>query len=246
MDEQRALGHTAIPNDLPATIVELLARPRLVDLPENPVAAVTAALLGAFPGYSREPVPEEVDLEAALQRLGGDAVYIDHSKLQRIDDRRVLRYDLSLPLLLQTRWTGVPLRVSAAGKVYRRETESATHLEAFHQLEVFALDDREALDAWSFAARILDAVDRVLARSEVRITPTDYPMCRRAFSLDVLAGGAWVELMAWGEYAEWVLRAIGADPREHIAMGAGFGLERIAALKYGLDDIRKVATFSVV
>ncbi len=67
----------------------------------------------------------------------------------------------------------------------------------------------------------------------------------RAWSLDVRRNDEWIELMAWGHYADWVLRAIGAEPERHVAVGAGFGLERIAALKYGIDDIRKMATASV-
>jgi phenylalanyl-tRNA synthetase alpha chain len=169
-------------------------------------------------------------------------VYIDRTKLHYIEADHVLRYDLTLPLLLDVRWQGSPLRLCSSGKVYRREAVSATHLEAFHQLELFALDEREKLDPWAFAGNILNAVDRVLPRAELRVTPTDYPMCRRAWSLDVLRSGDWIELLAWGEYADWVLRGIGADPEQQAAVGAGVGLERLAALKYGIDDIRKMAS----
>ena len=242
MDERRTLAAHPTPPELPANIIELLARPRLVHLPENPVGAVSSLLRDAFSGFSEIDLPEELDLALAQQRLGGDAVYIDRPKLQRIDGERVLRYDLTLPLLLTVTWTGTPQRLSAAGKAYRRETESATHLEAFHQLELFAIDARNALEPWDFAGRVLAAVDRVLPRAEVRVTPTDYPMCVRAWSLDVQREGQWVEVLAWGEYADWVLRGIGADPTQQRALGAGIGLERLASLKYGIDDIRKVAS----
>ncbi len=226
--------------------MELLARPRLVDLPENPVAAAVTTLRSAFPCFSLVDLPEEIDLGNARQRLGGDAVYIERDALQRIAHERVLRYDLTLQLLLSVRWAGEGQRLTAAGKVYRRERESATHLEAFHQLELFAIDDAGALDVWGFAGWILDAVDRLLPRCEVRMTPTTYPMCARARSLDVRREGAaheeWMELMAWGRYADWVVRALGAHPEKQVAVGAGFGLERCAALRYGIDDIRKVAT----
>lgn len=245
MDERRTLGSHPVPQDLPASILELLARPRLVDLPENPVGATLTALRAAVPEFTELQLPEEVDLDDAQARLGGDAVYIDRSTLQRIAGQRILRYDLTLPLLLRVRAEGRPARVWAAGKVYRREAESATHLQAFHQLELFALDERSALGPWWLAGRVLEAVDRALPRSEVRMTPTDYPMCARAWSLDVRRDDGWVELMAWGEYADWVLHAIGADPRRHVALGAGFGLERIAALRHGIDDIRKIATTRV-
>ena len=245
MDEQRIVGTHPPVGELPSKIAELLARPRLLDIPENPVAVVAALLRGAFPEHSEILLPEQLDLEIASKQLGGDAVYVERSKLQRIEAERVLRYDLTLPLLLNVRWNGSPQRLSSSGKAYRRETESATHLEAFHQLELFAIDERAKLEPWGFAGRILDAVDRVLPRSEVRVTPTDYPMCRRAWSLDVLRDGLWVEVLAWGEYADWVLRGIGADPEQHAALGAGVGLERLAALKYAIDDIRKMAGTSL-
>jgi len=242
MDERSTLATHPTPRELPASIIELLARPRLVHLPENPVGAVSSLMREAFAGFAEIELPEELDLDLAQRKLGGDAVYIERPKLQRIEGERVLRYDLTLPLLLTVTWAGAPQRLSAAGKAYRRETESATHLEAFHQLELFAIDARTALEPWDFAGRVLGAVDRVLPRSEVRVTPTDYPMCARAWSLDVLREGHWVEVLAWGEYADWVLRGIGADPTEQRALGAGIGLERLASLKYGIDDIRKMAS----
>jgi phenylalanyl-tRNA synthetase alpha chain len=143
------------------------------------------------------------------------------------------------------RWTGATQRLTTAGKVYRREIESTTHLEAFHQFELFELGQRSALDAWAFAGRIMAAIDHVLPRAEMRVTPTDYPMCARAWSLDVLRDGNWVELLAWGEYADWVLRGLGADPAQHAALGCGIGLERLALHRYGIDDVRKLGGTSL-
>jgi RNA polymerase sigma factor (sigma-70 family) len=249
MDEQKSLGERLLLGELPASIIELLAKPRLVDMPENPVSSALATLRSAFTSFDSIELPEEVDLDVAQNQLGGDAVYIDRDKLHRIGGERVLRYDLTLPLLLNFRWEGRGRRLTAAGKVYRRERESRTHLEAFNQLELLAIDDRGVLDIWWFAGRILDAVDRLLPGSEVRVTPTGYPMCARAWSLDIRreqdGAEAWTELMAWGQYADWVMRGIGADPEKQIAMGAGFGLERSALLAYGIDDVRKVAAARV-
>jgi RNA polymerase sigma-70 factor (ECF subfamily) len=245
MDERKAMNAREAPDDLPEAIVELLARPRLVDMPENPVGACKTKLSEAFQGFAPVDLPEEIDLAVAKRALGGDAVYIEHDTLQRIAGERVLRYDLTLPLLLSVRFEGTPMRLRAAGKVYRRERETATHLQSFHQLEVFVAEQQGAVDCFWLAGRILDAVNRVLPKPEIRVTPTSYPMCAQAFSLDVRHDDAWVELLAWGEYAPWVMRAIGADPARHVALGAGIGLERMATLAYGIDDIRKVATTSV-
>jgi hypothetical protein len=248
MDEKRTLAGHAVPAGLPSNIMELMARPRLVDLPDNPVGAALSALQSAFSGFVAIEVDEQVDLAAAQRQLGGDAVYIERSKLHQIEADRFLRYDLTLPLLLKIqsgRLGPGALRLAAAGKVYRREHESATHLEAFHQLELFAIDDRGRVDVWWFAGRILDAVDQILPKCEVRLTPTAYPMCVRAWSLDVRHKDEWIEVMAWGEYAGWVLRGLGADSLQQVAFGAGFGLERVAALRYGIDDVRKIATARV-
>ncbi|MGD0674444.1 MAG: sigma factor-like helix-turn-helix DNA-binding protein [Polyangiaceae bacterium] len=245
MDEARTLEGRKVPANLPEHIIELLARPRLAELPEHPVGTTLATLRSAFPGFSAVDLPEVVDLDQAQRQLGGDAVYLERSTLQRIEGETVLRYDLTLPLLLNVRWAGSAMRLTAAGKTHRVEEESETRLEAFHQLEVFVVDERSSVDIWWFAGRILDAIDRLLPRSEVRVTPTDYPMCERAYSLDVRRADDWYEVMAWGQYAAWVVRALGADPSAHVALGAGFGLERCAMLRYGIDDVRKVATACV-
>jgi len=55
-----------------------------------------------------------------------------------------------------------------------------------------------------------------------------------------------VEVLAWGEYADWVLQGIGADPASQLALDAGVGLERLAALKYSIDDIRKMSAASLL
>src|SRR6202042_1955411 len=51
------------------------------------------------------------------------------------------------------------------------------------------------------------------------VEATQGQVCRRAWSLDVMRSDQWVEVMAWGEYADWVLRGIGADPERQTALG---------------------------
>jgi RNA polymerase sigma-70 factor (ECF subfamily) len=233
------------PQALPERIAELLARPRLSDLPENPVGAMQETLAALLTDYTPLELPEIVDLEAARAAIGGDPVYVGADSIHRIDERRILRYDLSLPALLTARWRGLPLKHLCSGKVYRRERVSATHLEAFHQAEIFVVDERQRLDEWAFSGLVLRTVDALLPGRDVQISRVEYPMCAQAWSLDVKHDDRWIELMAWGSYAPWVLRHLGADPERHIAMGAGYGLERIACLRYGIDDIRKVGASRV-
>lgn len=68
MDELRTLGKTPLPSGLPASIMELLARPRLCDLPENPVGATLTVLREAFAEFSPIELPEQLDLALRARR----------------------------------------------------------------------------------------------------------------------------------------------------------------------------------
>ena len=243
--EQRDISHDDIGHDLPAKVVELLARPRLTDLPENPVGRILDLLRGVYSDFKDQALPEVIDLARAQQTIASDAIYVGAHELHRIGDDRILRYDLTLPLLLTVRYTGEPLRIWAAGKAYRVCQADSMHLEAFHQAEVFWLDDRERLDPWQMTGRVLQSVDRVLPGRAVKVVPMDYPMCRQAWELEVEDDGQWVEALAWGVFTDRIVSHLGGDPARHIAVGVGYGLERVAMLRYGIDDARKIEVASV-
>ena len=237
MVKVRGVDPEAVAAHLPGKIVELLASPRLTDIPENPVGGVLRQLRDAYPEFSELPLPEIVDVGEPLVR---DAMYVKPSELHQVDANRILRYDLTLPLLLTARFEGRPLRAWSSGKVYRVCEADAKHLEAFHQLEVLWLDEREKVDQWQLTGRVLQSVDRALPGRSVKIVPVQYPMCERAWELEVDDNGEWLEVLAWGVFTDRIVTHLGGDPARHVAMGVGYGLERFAMLRYGIDDIRKI------
>jgi RNA polymerase sigma-70 factor (ECF subfamily) len=243
--EQRGIRPDDIRPDLPAKVVELLARPRLTDLPENPVGKTLDLLRSAYPEFAEQEIPELVDLEAAKKTIANDAMYIEPGELHRVDDSRILRYDLTLPLLLSVQYAGRPLRIWAAGKCYRMCQQDAMHLEAFHQAELMWLDDRSRLDPWQMTGRVLRSVDQALPGRTVKIVPTEYAMCSQAWELEVDEDGHWSEVLAWGVFTDRIVSHLGGDPKRHIAVGVGYGLERMAMLRYGIDDARKIDVASV-
>ena len=87
---------------------------------------------------------------------------------------------------------------------------------------------------------MLQSVDRVLPGRSVKIVPTQYTMCSQAWELEIEDDGQWREVMAWGIFTDRIVRHLGGDPERHTAVGVGYGLERLAMLRYGIDDIRKV------
>jgi RNA polymerase sigma factor (sigma-70 family) len=242
--EQRAIRPEDIRPDFPAKVVELLARPRLTDLPENPVGKALEVLRTVYPEFTEQALPEVVDL-ADASAIADDAIYVERRELQHIDESRILRYDLTLPLLMTVRYDGRPLRIFATGKAYRAGRVDATHLEAFHQAEVLWIDERQSLDPWQLTGRVLQSADRLFPGRPLKIIPTDYPMCSQAWELAVEEDGHWCEVLAWGIFTDRIVRHLGADPERHIAVGVGHGLERLAMVRYGIDDIRKIEVASV-
>ena len=79
----------------------------------------------------------------------------------------------------------------------------------------------------------------------MKIVPTQYPMCSQAWELEVEDDGRWFEVLAWGVFTDRIVGHLGGDPARHIAVGVGYGLERLAMLRYGIDDIRKIDVASV-
>jgi RNA polymerase sigma-70 factor (ECF subfamily) len=243
--EQRSIRPDEIKADLPAKLVELLARPTLTDLPENPVGKMLDLLRAAYPECAEQTLPEVVDLAAAKNTIANEAMYIDPVELHRVDDSRILRYDLTLPLLLTVRYQGQPLRIWAAGKCYRLCQQDAMHLEAFHQAEVLWVDERSRLNQWQMTGRVLQSVNQALPGRTMKIVPTQYAMCSQAWELEVDEDGRWSEVLAWGVFSDRIVSHLGGDPTRHIAVGVGYGLERIAMLRYGIDDARKIDVASV-
>ncbi len=239
VSEQRGMKPDAIRQDFPAKIVELLATPELTALPENPVGQVVQTLRQIYGSYDEVELPEIIDLSAA-HAIADQAIYVGMHELHRVDAKRILRYDLTLPLLMTVRYEGRPLRIWTVGKAYRLGQPDAMHLEAFHQSEVFCMDEKERLGPWDVTVQVLQSVDLFLPGRPLKIVPTRFPMCKQAWELEIEQDGRWVESIAWGIFTDHIVRHVGGDPDRHIAVGIGQGLERLAMLRYGIDDIRKI------
>ncbi|HEX6241842.1 MAG TPA: sigma-70 family RNA polymerase sigma factor [Polyangiales bacterium] len=244
MVEQQA-NSGAQPGNLSSQIVALLARPQLMDLPENPVGNTVQRLLALFSEFERVETPELIDPSVLRPQLACDPVYVPAHQIFRVESGEILRYDLTLPLLMLARGRGAPLRLISAGKVYRNEVESRTHLAAFHQLELLLLEETRALDVWGFVGRVLGALDTLLPGLSQRVYGTTYPFCARAWDIGVELNGEYLELLGCGVYCEDVVRLLGGDPARHTAIGLGLGLERTAALRFGLTDLRGVEATQV-
>jgi len=70
-------------------------------------------------------------------------------------------------------------------------------------------------------------------------------MRSEAWQLEVDDRGRWHDVLGWGVFTDRIVRHLGGDPAVHTALGVGHGLERLARLRYGIDDIRMVDVMRV-
>jgi phenylalanyl-tRNA synthetase alpha chain len=142
-----------------------------------------------------------------------------------------------------------PVRVVCPGRVYRRDVPDATHSPIFHQVEGLAVD-RSISMADLKGTLELFAQEMFGARSTIRFRPSFFPFTEPSAEVDVLCfacSGAgcrlckqsgWLEILGSGMVHPNVLRNVGYDPEEVTGWAFGMGIERVAMLKYGIDDIR--------
>jgi phenylalanyl-tRNA synthetase alpha chain len=140
-----------------------------------------------------------------------------------------------------------PVRAIFPGKVYRRDAD-ITHSPMFHQVEGLAVD-RHVTMADLKATLELFARQMFGPRSRLRFRPSFFPFTEPSAEADVLCflcGGAgcrvcgdgWLEILGSGMVHPNVLRNVGYDPEELTGWAFGMGIDRVAMLKYGIDDIR--------
>jgi phenylalanyl-tRNA synthetase alpha chain len=153
--------------------------------------------------------------------------------------------------LLRTHTSGVqvrymedhapPLRMIAAGKVYRSDSDQ-THTPMFHQVEGLLVDEHASFaDLKGTLAEFVRAFfERDFA---MRFRPSYFPFTEPSAEVDIAwqqADGStrWLEVLGCGMVHPNVLRNLGIDPEKYTGFAFGLGVERLAMLRYGVDDLR--------
>jgi phenylalanyl-tRNA synthetase alpha chain len=232
--------------ELPRKIVELLSRPNLTALPENPVGALWAEFRRHHEGFEVVELPERVE-RAEVEAVYGSA---DPEQLAEylgyLERQDWLRPELTVSLLTAARRMPGARRLITTGKVYRLgDAEEATRLHAFHQAE--ALWIAEGLDEWQAIGRTAGLVEQLCGGGRLRITQVEYQLySHRGWEVDVERPGQdWSGVCGMCRFSDEVVERLGHDPAQCGAAGLGVGLDRLACLRYGIDDIRKVAATRV-
>ncbi len=156
-------------------------------------------------------------------------------------DGRLLRTHTSG---VQVRYMGQhqpPLRMIAAGKVYRSDSDQ-THSPMFHQIEGLLVDEHATFA--DLKGTLSELVRAFFERDfEMRFRPSYFPFVEPGAEVDIAwqqADGStrWLEVLGCGMVHPNVLKAVGIDPERYTGFAFGLGVERFAMLRYGVDDLR--------
>ena len=131
-----------------------------------------------------------------------------------------------------------PLAFISGGKVYRKD-DDATHLPMFHQVEgIYVNEDVSFANLKDLIFKIIYSLfgDDV----ELRFRPSYFPFTEPSAEVDILSKeGKWLEILGCGIVNPIVLENCKIDPTKYSGLAFGLGIERIAMLKYGVNDIRE-------
>jgi len=142
---------------------------------------------------------------------------------------------------IQIRWMEThapPIRIIAPGRVYRVDSD-ATHSPMFHQVEgLWIADDVSFADLKGVFSEFLR---NFFERDDVtlRFRPSFFPFTEPSAEIDMRFGdGGWLEIAGAGQVHPNVLRAVNIDPERWQGFAFGMGPDRLAMLRYGVDDLR--------
>ncbi len=135
-----------------------------------------------------------------------------------------------------------PIYAIMPGRVFRRDTPDATHMPVFHQIECLVIDR-----GITFAdlAGTIESFTKAFFGGDFtsRLRPSYFPFTEPSAEFDIRRpDGTWIELGGCGMVHPNVLRAGGLDPEEWTGFAFGFGIDRMAKERHGIDDIREMYT----
>ena len=166
-----------------------------------------------------------------------------------INDSILLRSQTS-PVQARTMEKGkLPIRMIAPGRVFRSDEVDATHSPSFHQIEGLVIDKN--ITFADLKGTLQEFAQELFGpETKTKFRPHHFPFTEPSAEVDVSCfkcggkgcrfckGSGWIEILGCGTVHPNVLRMCGIDPDEYTGFAFGVGLERIALLKYEIDDMR--------
>ena len=202
-------------------------------------------------GYEVEEGPEVeyADYNFTKLNIPEDHPARDEQDTFFINDSILLRSQTS-PVQARTMEKGnLPIRMIAPGRVFRSDEVDATHSPSFHQIEGLVIDKN--ITFADLKGTLQEFAQELFGpETKTKFRPHHFPFTEPSAEVDVSCfkcggkgcrfckGSGWIEILGCGTVHPNVLRMCGIDPDEYTGFAVGVGLERIALLKYEIDDMR--------
>ena len=172
-----------------------------------------------------------------------DSFYIDENTLMRTHTSPV-------QARVMEQKKGQPIRIICPGKTYRRDDDDATHSHQFAQIEGLVVD--KDINLGHLKATLELFLKKMYGeKREIRLRSSYFPFTEPSVEVDiscyecggkgcsVCKGSGWIEILGGGMVHPNVLRMSGYDPDVYQGFAFGIGIDRVAMLRYGIDDIRR-------
>ncbi|MBT3267013.1 sigma-70 family RNA polymerase sigma factor [Candidatus Poribacteria bacterium] len=213
---------------------ELLAKPRPLEQDGHPIADTWQAIRQALPEFEVVAPRGEIEPRTLNADVLGAAAAAEAEAID-VDTNTVLRSHLTPSLLDALRGRAAPCRVIAAGRVFRDDTPGPRRSQVFHQVEAawLASDVTEE----RFRECVEAMLRTVTGAPELRWQAGEFGFTDPGWEVEAKFNAEWVELMGVGRMKDDVVAGLGFEPDEVSLYGFGLGIERIAMLVRGIDDI---------
>lgn len=154
-------------------------------------------------------------------------------------DNKLLRTHMTAVSLRELAQKQLPLRVVSPGRVFRNEATDATHEAQFYQFDGLAID-RPGVITMAHLKGTLETFYKKLFgdQVEMRLRPSFFPFVEPGVEVDIKWGDKWLEVCGAGLLHPNVFKAAGVNPDEWQGLAFGSTLDRLAMIKYGIEDIR--------
>ncbi len=155
-----------------------------------------------------------------------------------IDPQHVLRTHTSPVQVRYMEANQPPLKIISTGRVYRVDSD-ATHSPMFHQVEGLWVD--EEVSFANLKGVVQDFLQRFFERDDLRVRfrPSFFPFTEPSAEMDMSWNGGWLEIGGCGMVHPNVLKHVNIDSEKYLGFAFGLGVERLAMLRYGVNDLRQ-------
>ncbi len=222
---------------------------------KNPFYIIQDEIIDIFAAMGYEIVEgPEVELDHynfELMNIPADHPARDMQDSFYIDERTLMRTHTSpVQARVMEKKGGKPIRIICPGKTYRRDDDDATHSHQFAQIEGLVVD--KDINLGHLKATLELFLKKMYGeKREIRLRSSYFPFTEPSVEVDiscyecggkgcsVCKGTGWIEILGGGMVHPNVLRMSGYDPEVYQGFAFGIGIERVAMLRYGIDDIRR-------